>query len=103
MHFSAFRFSIYFLKIDVEGAEMDVLAGANQLIKNKKIKFLQFEYGPNCIISKVFLKDFFLLLENYTIYRILKNGLRPLVYNEILEIPLTSNYVAELKQPNEKQ
>ena len=88
---------IYYLKIDVEGAELDVLKGASNLIKNKKVNFIQFEYGPNCMISRVFLKDFFELLKEYQIYRIVKNGLRKLSYNELIEIPLTSNFIAELR------
>lgn len=33
------------LKIDVEGAEFDVLKGARQMLSGKKITFLQVEYG----------------------------------------------------------
>ena len=49
------------------------------------------------MISRVFLKDFFELLKDYQIYRIVKNGLRKLSYNELIEIPLTSNFIAELR------
>lgn len=33
------------LKIDVEGAELDVLRGAEKMLSDKKITFLQVEYG----------------------------------------------------------
>lgn len=33
------------LKIDVEGAELDVLKGAQQMLSDKKVTFLQVEYG----------------------------------------------------------
>lgn len=33
------------LKIDVEGAELDVLKGTRQMLADKKISFLQVEYG----------------------------------------------------------
>lgn len=33
------------LKIDVEGAELDVLKGAEQMLSEKQISFLQVEYG----------------------------------------------------------
>jgi FkbM family methyltransferase len=33
------------LKIDVEGAELDVLNGAEKMLSDKKISFLQVEYG----------------------------------------------------------
>lgn len=36
---------IDFLKIDVEGAELDVLHGAKKMLSEKKITFLQVEYG----------------------------------------------------------
>jgi len=37
--------SIDFLKIDTEGSELDVLKGAEGLLRNQNIKFIQFEYG----------------------------------------------------------
>lgn len=88
---------IYYLKIDVEGAEIDVLKGAQHLISEGKIKFIQFEFGPNSITAKIHLKDFFHILSQYKIYRIVKDGLREInCYNEILEIPITSNFLAIL-------
>lgn len=36
---------INFLKIDVEGAEYDVMRGANRLLKAGQIDYIQFEYG----------------------------------------------------------
>lgn len=36
---------IDFLKIDVEGAELDVLHGCQKMLSEKRIKFLQVEYG----------------------------------------------------------
>ncbi len=39
------RRQINFLKIDVEGVEYDVLLGANQMLKEGKIDYLQFKYG----------------------------------------------------------
>lgn len=36
---------IDFLKIDTEGAELDVLNGCKKMLSEKKIKFLQVEYG----------------------------------------------------------
>lgn len=54
---------IDFLKIDVEGAENKVLVGFSRRIKERKIKVIQFEYGPHNIESRFLLKDFFELLE----------------------------------------
>lgn len=36
---------IDYLKIDTEGAEYKILCGCENLLKNKKISFIQFEYG----------------------------------------------------------
>jgi FkbM family methyltransferase len=89
--------SIYYLKIDVEGAEIDVLRGANRLINSHAIQFIQFEIGPNNLSSKTTFRDFFDILSDYSIFRILKNGIRKMPhYHEYLEIPLTSNFLAQL-------
>jgi FkbM family methyltransferase len=39
--------AIDFLKIDVEGADFDVLIGAERLLKNKQIRFIQIEYSTH--------------------------------------------------------
>lgn len=90
---------IFYLKIDVEGAELDVLKGAKALVESDKVHFVQFEFGPNHMKANVYLKDFFEVLKNYNIYRIVKDGLRPIKeYNELLEIPICGNFFAENKK-----
>lgn len=91
--------TIDFLKIDVEGFELAVLQGAVRLLAGNNVKFIQFEFGGTDIDTRVFFKDFYLLLSpKYKIYRILKNGLAPIEkYSELDEIFLTTNYLAELK------
>ena len=87
---------IGFLKIDVEGAELDVLKGAERMLSEGRIRFVQFEFGPNNMASATYMKDFFRVLAGFRIYRILQNGLREMpVYSELYEIPLVSNYLAE--------
>ncbi len=90
---------IDFLKLDIEGHELSALQGAGEMIKNGNIKFIQFEFGGTNIDSRTYFQDFwYLLYEKYHIYRIVKNGLRPVTkYNEGLEIFITINYLAELK------
>lgn len=56
---------IDFLKIDVEGHDLAVLTGAQEMLKNGRIRVIQFEYGGACIDARVFLKDFFELLQPY--------------------------------------
>lgn len=85
---------IDFLKIDVEGHEIEVLKGAKGLISEGKINFIQFEFGLASIESRIFLKDFFLLLNMYNIYRLLPRGLEKINYSEYCELFLTTNYLA---------
>lgn len=86
---------IDFLKLDVEGHELSALAGAKNMLADGKINYLQFEFGGCNIDSKTFFQDFFYLLKDkYDIYRVLKNGLRPIKeYKETQEIFLTTNYL----------
>lgn len=90
---------IDFLKIDVEGHELAALKGAKNMLESGNIKFIQFEMGPTSIDSRVFFRDFWNLLnEQYSLYRILQNGLFPIdQYNEDYEIFKNMNYLAELK------
>ncbi len=69
---------IDFLKIDTEGHELQVLQGAKQLINDKKIGFIQFEFNEMNVFSGNFFKDFVNLLPGYSFYRILPHGLYPL-------------------------
>jgi FkbM family methyltransferase len=50
---------IDFLKLDVEGHELEVFKGATGMLSGGKIKLIQFEYGGCNIDAKVFLKDIF--------------------------------------------
>lgn len=87
---------IGFLKIDVEGAELDVLIGAKDMLAKGKIQYLQFEFGPNNMSSHTYMKDFFKALKGYQLYRIMQDGIRLIpAYNEEIEIPLVSNFLAE--------
>jgi len=88
---------INFLKIDVEGNELKVLQGAKKMIDSGNIDFIQFEFGGCNIDSRTYFQDFYYLLkDNYKIYRIVKDGLRPIYrYSETCEIFLNSNYLAE--------
>ena len=87
---------IHFLKIDVEGHDFFVLKGAEEMLKNNKVDFIQFEFGAANYLSKTYLHDFFQLLSpNYHFYKLLKNGLMEIrEYNTDIEIHVLSNYVA---------
>ena len=90
---------IHFLKIDVEGHEINVLQGANEMISGGKIDYIQFEFGGCNIDSRTYFQNFYYLLhDKYKIYRILVDGLYEITsYTEDLEIFITVNYLAEKK------
>ncbi|GAK49450.1 methyltransferase FkbM family [Candidatus Moduliflexus flocculans] len=69
---------IYLLKIDVEGHELSVLRGTENLIRNGKIHSIQFEFGPMNMISRVFFQDVLDFLRDYRCYRLLPDGMIPL-------------------------
>ncbi len=85
---------IDFLKIDVEGYEIEVLKGCKGLIEDEKIGIIQFEFGVASIPARIFMRDFFELLKDYSIFRILQNGVRQITYSEKSELFFTTNYLA---------
>lgn len=91
-------YQIDLLKIDVEGYEIEALKGCKELISDKKVQMIQFEFGIASIKARIFLEDFFFLLADYDIYRILQNGIRKIHYSEYAELFLTTNYLAIRKK-----
>jgi FkbM family methyltransferase len=87
---------IDFLKIDVEGHELEVLKGAIELINDNRIDIIQFEFGEFNIFSKSFIFDFYQILSHYTLYRIMpQNKLTPMGnYNSSLEVFKYQNILA---------
>lgn len=69
---------IDFLKIDAEGNELAVLKGASRLLAANKIDIIQFEFNEIHAYSRVFMKDFYEALPDYTFYRLLPGGAAPL-------------------------
>lgn len=87
---------INLLKLDVEGHELEVLKGAENLVSSNSIDLIQFEFGGCNIDSRTYFQDFFYLLNPcYRIHRILKDGITPIeVYKETYEVFTTTNYLA---------
>jgi FkbM family methyltransferase len=54
-----------FLKLDVEGAEHLVLQGFEDSLRERRIRFVQFEYGRVNIITHFLLRDFYQLFATY--------------------------------------
>lgn len=89
------------LKIDTEGNEFNVLLGCDEILKNKKVKAIHFEFNEMNIVSKVSFKDFWDYLKDYEFYRILPGGelLKIKNYSPIgCEIYAFQNIVALLKE-----
>ena len=70
--------SIDFLKVDVEGHELEVFKGAAEMLSKGSIKQIQFEYGGCNIDARLLLKDLFEFFQPfaYTFYKIMPHGLR---------------------------
>jgi FkbM family methyltransferase len=64
---------IDYLKLDLEGHELEALKGAKQLLDEKRIRAITFEFGGCNIDSRTYIKDFWTLLVNqygFTFYRL---------------------------------
>jgi FkbM family methyltransferase len=69
---------ISLLKIDTEGHEFEVLLGARNAIDRGSIEVVHLEFNEMNVISRIFCRDFFELLKDYSFYRMLPDGLLPL-------------------------
>jgi len=89
-----------YLKIDVEGHEVNVLKGAKKMIQEKKIGSLQLEYNYLWKNTTNTIEEVFnLLSENYNIYRLTFWGkIATKKFHKSLETyPSAANYIAILK------
>jgi FkbM family methyltransferase len=86
------------LKIDVEGHELDVLAGAAEMLRKRAIRFVTFEFGGCNIDTRTSVQDFYYLFARYDmrIARITPAGgwFELGDYREIYEQFRTTNFVA---------
>jgi len=86
---------IDFIKIDTEGHELSALKGCKELIRDNKLKIVQFEFNEMNVFSRCFLRDFYMVLNDFKFYRLREDGLLPLgQYNTINEIFKFQNIVA---------
>jgi FkbM family methyltransferase len=83
------------VKIDVEGRELDVLAGAVAVLG--AVRVVQFEFGGCNIDSRTYLRDFWRFFSNhgFRMYRLGPRGPRPMRrYSEFDETFSTTNFIA---------
>jgi FkbM family methyltransferase len=96
-----------FMKIDVEGAELRVLQGAQRALGRHAIRSFAFEFGSANIYSRVFFRDLWDLIagNGYSLWRIVPGGrlIQQAAYREDLEhFRGVSNYVAAVVTPAQK-
>jgi FkbM family methyltransferase len=65
---------ISLLKIDTEGFDLAVLQGAAGLLRARRIEAIQFEFIASNIVRRISMKDFFEVLEGYSLHRLCLNG-----------------------------
>ncbi len=72
--------AVDFIKVDVEGNELEVLRGMSQMLRAGRIGIVQFEYGGSYIDARVFLGDIWrhVLASNphYRFYKLTAHGIR---------------------------
>jgi len=84
-----------FLKIDVEGYEMDVLQGFAPWVRTGRLGFVQFEYGIFALERRIHLRDFYDYFgSGYRIGRIMPANVAFGDYDWRLETPYFANYLA---------
>ncbi|HOX15127.1 MAG TPA: FkbM family methyltransferase [Smithellaceae bacterium] len=89
---------IHLLKLDIEGHELDALAGARRMFDANLIDIVSFEFGGCNIDTRTFFQDFWYFFSgiNMQIFRITPSGyLYPIdSYKEIYEQFRTMNFIA---------
>lgn len=92
---------ITFLKVDVEGHDLAVLAGAGSMLREGAIELLQFEYNHRWIAARRYLRDAFesLLPLGYRIGKITPRGIEFYAgWHHELETFREANYLACRKE-----
>lgn len=76
-----------FIKVDVEGAELDVLNGCPSMMRDKKIKFIQIEYGGTYKDAGI---TFIQIIQTanlfgYRVYELIKNNFSEVTEENFIE------------------
>jgi len=86
---------IDFLKLDLEGHELAAMRGAARMLREHRIRVVQFEYGDTYIDAGTHLKDVYSLADSvggYAIHKLFPRGTRRMEYRQTLETHLYSNW-----------
>jgi FkbM family methyltransferase len=86
---------IDFLKIDVEGAELDVLKGGIKMLREERVMFLQVEYGGTYPDAGITFVDVINLIEpyGYYIYELIKGALHKITKENFIEDYRFTNFL----------
>lgn len=92
---------IHLLKLDVEGHELDILTGAENMFRERAVDLVTFEFGGCNIDTRAFFQDFYYFFKdlNMAFYRMTPSGyLQPIEnYREKLEQFRTTNFLVMRK------
>jgi len=88
------------LKIDVEGHELAVLRGGQEMLRQGRISIIQFEYGGTYLDARILLKDIWdlvtMVAPAYRFYKLYPTGPKLIpAYQQSLETFLQSNWVIQ--------
>ena len=86
---------IDYVKIDVEGHEMDVIRGFGSILS--RVKLVQFEFGSAHVDTRMFFQDFWYFFQShgFELYRITPHGAHKMTaYKDRDECFSTTNYIA---------
>jgi len=83
------------LKVDTEGFELEVLKGGSNVIREGRVRIVQFEFNEMNVMSRIYLHDFYDMLPGYRFFRLNAGGLVHLgEYNSANEIFKYHNIIA---------
>jgi FkbM family methyltransferase len=87
---------IHFIKIDIEGHELNAFKGFGSYLNSSFIDFIQFEYGGANLDSHTSLKDFFSLFEEsgFKVAKVMPTSLQLRSYEPSMDNFEYANYVA---------